>query len=436
MIKNQAHICLVAVVLALSISNIVPAQSSGGSFTITQSQIAGGGGTAGNGSFGVNGTSGQMAAGTTMTNSPYQEYGGFWTDVVSPTATAGQISGQVSDSNGNSVAGVAVRLTGTQNRMTITDALGNYHFDSVETNGLYVVTPARANFSFAPAQRTLSQLGFHTDAAFTANQTSSNLNPLDTTEYFVRQQYVDFLHREPDEAGFNFWVNNIESCGADQSCREAKRIDTSAAFFLSIECQQTGYLVQRVYLAAYGNLANEPVPITLSDFNAEAPRISAGVVVNQDGWQRKLKQNQDAYLADFVQRARFAAAYPSAMSPAEFVDKLLTNAVVNGADADSTKAISEFGATATSGDSSARARALRDVADSSALTQKEFDSAFVLIEYFGYLQRDPNSGPDTNFNGYQFWLNKLDTFNSNYQGAEMVKAFMNSTEYRLRLGVS
>src|SRR5256714_6539624 len=68
----------------------------------------------------------------------------------------------------------------------------------------------------------------------------STVNPIDDTRTFVRQQYHDFLNREPDESGLNFWVNQIESCGADPQCREVKRINVSAAFFLSIEFQETG----------------------------------------------------------------------------------------------------------------------------------------------------------------------------------------------------
>src|SRR5947207_9265933 len=117
-----------------------------------------------------------------------------------------------------------------------------------------MVTPSRANVSFSPAQRSFSAMGQHTDAAFTASSSGASSNPLDRTEYFVRQQYVDFLGREPDEAGFNFWVNNIESCGANANCREVKRIDTSAAFFLSIEFQQTGYFVERMYKSAYDDI--------------------------------------------------------------------------------------------------------------------------------------------------------------------------------------
>ena len=104
-----------------------------------------------------------------------------------------------------------IRLNGTQNRKTITDANGNYNFDNVETTGAYTVVPSRSNFTFSPSQRAFSQFGQHTEAAFVATSTGNGLNPLDTTEYFVRQQYLDFLGREPDEAGFNFWVNNIET---------------------------------------------------------------------------------------------------------------------------------------------------------------------------------------------------------------------------------
>src|SRR5207245_8178225 len=138
--------------------------------------------------------------------------------------------------NGNPVAGAAIRLTGTQNRLTITDANGNYHFDNVETTGFYTVTPARANYTFSPIQRSFSQLGQHTDAAFTGTVGSSSLvNPLDTTEFFVRQQYLDFLNREPDEFGFTSWVNGINNCAAgDTSC---DRVHVSEMFFRSNEFQ-------------------------------------------------------------------------------------------------------------------------------------------------------------------------------------------------------
>jgi autotransporter-associated beta strand protein len=353
-------------------------------------------------------------------------------NVASPTAANGNVSGQIVDSSGNPVEGAAVRMSGTQNRLTVTDAAGNYYFDNVETNGFYTVVPTRANFSFSPSQRVFSQLGQHTDAAFTATLTGGGLNPLDTTEYFVRQQYVDFLNREPDESGFNFWVNNIESCGTDANCRAVKRIDTSAAFFLSIEFQRTGYLVYRTYQAAYGDLPNAPVPIRLNEFKPDTQKIGNGVIVLQSGWEQQLESNKQAYAAEFVQRARFVLAYPATMTAAEFVDQLFTNAAVTPAGNDRLAAINEFGSASTTSDVAARGRALRRVTGNSLLAQQEFNQAFVLMEYFGYLQRDANNGPDTDFSGYNFWLDKLNTFGGNYQNADMIKAFLVSGEYRGR----
>ena len=56
------------------------------------------------------------------------------------------------------------------------------------------------------------------------------------------------------------------------------------------------------------------------------------------------------------------------------------------------------------------------------------------MQFFGYLRRDPNAGPDTDYTGYDFWLTRLNAFNGNFANAEMVKAFINSTEYKQRFG--
>ena len=348
------------------------------------------------------------------------------------TATPGTVSGHIVDSDGNPVEGAGIRMTGSQNRLTVTDANGNYHFDNVDINGIYTVTPSRANFNFSPSQRVFSQIGDHTDAAFGASYNGGTANPLDTTDYFVRQQYVDFLGREPDEAGFTFWVNNIESCGGDQDCRATKRIDTSAAFFLSIEFQQTGYLVERTYQAAYGEMPNAPVALKLGEFKPDRTEIGNGVIVNQGGWQTTLEQNKQAFMTEFVQRARFVAAYPATLSPIQFVDRMFLNAGLTPSDSERITAVNEFSGAPNTVDAAARARALRDVAESSTLQQQEFSRAFVLMQYFGYLRRDANSGPDTDFSGYNYWLRKLDQFNGNFGDAEMIKAFLVSSEYRQR----
>jgi hypothetical protein len=74
------------------------------------------------------------------------------------------------------------------------------------------------------------------------------------------------------------------------------------------------------------------------------------------------------------------------------------------------------------------------VVEDSDFKLREFNRAFVLLQYFGYLRRNPDDTPDTDFAGYDFWLNKLNQFIGNYERAEMVRAFINSQEYRQRFG--
>jgi len=155
-------------------------------------------------------------------------------------------------------------------------------------------------------------------------------------------------------------------------------------------------------------------------------------VVLQSGWQQKLDTNKQAFMDEFVQRPRFTAAYPTSMTPAQFVDKLFQTAHVESTDPDYAASVALFGGAIDTSDVAARAQALRRLAENSSLTRRHFNRAFVLMEYFGYLRRDPNSGRDADFNGYSFWLDKLDAFHGSFQNAEMVKAFLSSTEYRGR----
>jgi hypothetical protein len=261
-------------------------------------------------------------------------------------------------------------------------------------------------------------------------------NQIDEAQFFVRQHYLDFLNREPDPSGLSFWTNEINLCGTDAGCIEAKRINVSGAFFVSIEFQETGYLVYCIYKSSYGNLAGAPVPIRFNEFLPDTQQIGQGVLVNQAGWETVLENNKQAFTSEFVQRSRFASVYQTSLTPAQFVDALFANAGVTPSATDRTTAINEFSSAMDSADVAARARALRRVAENSTLTQQEFNRAFVLIQYFGYLRRNPNDPPEPtlDFQGYNFWLSKLNQFNGNFADAEMVKAFITSTEYRQRFG--
>ena len=81
-----------------------------------------------------------------------------------------------------------------------------------------------------------------------------------------------------------------------------------------------------------------------------------------------------------------------------------------------------------------RAQALRAVSENGVFNQRQFTRAFVLMQYFGYLRREPNASPNTDFSGYNFWLRKLNAFNGSFIDAEMVKAFIFSSEYRSQFG--
>jgi hypothetical protein len=268
----------------------------------------------------------------------------------------------------------------------------------------------------------------------TVNGTS---NPIDQASFFVRQHYLDFLNREPDADGLAFWSNQITQCGTDPACLELKRINVSAAFFLSIEFQETGYLVYRVYKSAFGNLsipAGAPVPVRFIGFLRDTQQMGQGVQVGTGNWQAQLEANKQAYVLAFVQRSDFLTAYPNSLTGEQFVTQLDNHAGGVLSAGEKANLISLLGA--TQADVAKRASALRSVAEDQDLKNAEKNKAFVLMQYFGYLRRNPNDPPETglNFDGFNFWLGKLNEFNGNFVDADMVKAFIISTEYRQRFG--
>ncbi|MEA2203818.1 MAG: hypothetical protein QOE77_594, partial [Blastocatellia bacterium] len=226
------------------------------------------------------------------------------------TAADSNISGIVTDDNGSPVSGAVVNLSGAQSRKTISDSKGFYQFDNVETNGFYTVTPSRANYSFSPSSRSFSQLGNHTDAAFTGSSTGDNANPLDTAEYFVRQQYVDILGREPDEGGFNYWSNEILSCGGDSACTDRRRREVAASFFIAEEFQDTGSFIYDMYK---GSLGRKPV---FNEYSADRKQVVGGST---------LTAQKAAFADSFVGRTEFVQKYQGETTAESFVDALLQN---------------------------------------------------------------------------------------------------------------
>ena len=419
----------------------------------------------------------------------------------------------------------------------------------------------------------------------------STANPVDDPTFFVRQHYLDFLNREPDTAGLNFWTNQITSCGVDATCRDIKRINVSAAFFLSLEFQRTGLLAYTTHRAAFGpNASGSPAPILYGNFMHDVQVLQKGYVFGQAGADDVLEANKVAYFNEFITRPEFVTKYPSTLTNDQYVDNLLASAnltpsevrlfvvnLTNSQEVPPTNPTTTGGAarpassgtarfqfnsaqtamtfTATinnidvtgsqtadtndnlanahihagasvapgvngpvvwgffgnpfndnnpndqrvtpftsgvggtfsgkwdapegngttlaaqldnlrngrayinfhtsqfaggeirgnfpaanvfrdslvaglNGATETRATVLRKVAEAAELQSREFNSAFVTMEYFGYLRRDPDTA------GFNFWLNKLNSFNGDFIKAEMVKAFISASEFRQRFGAS
>ncbi len=273
----------------------------------------------------------------------------------------------------------------------------------------------------------------------TGGRYSIPANPIDAANSFVRRHYLDFLNREPDASGWDFWANQILTCGNDAQCTEVRRINVSAAFFLSIEFQETGNLVYKMYKVGFGNLPAKPVAVDRAPFLADTRQIQstpAQVIVGQGNWQAQLETNKQAFALAFVQRPAFQTTH-AGQDIDQYVNSLFANSGVSPTGAERSAAFAAFSAANNAaGANAGRAAALRSVAESASVAAKLNNEAFVLIQYFGYLQRNPYDPPEAtlDYQGYNFWLGKLNQFNGDYIAAEMVKAFISSTEYRQRFG--
>ncbi len=235
-------------------------------------------------------------------------------------------------------------------------------------------------------------------------------NPLETGDFFVRQQYYDFLNRIPDAGGFAYWTDQIAQCGTDANCLRSRRVSVSAAFFIELEFQESGAFVYRLYKAAYGEAASYRP--TYIKFTPDRARVVGGT---------DLAASKLSLANDFVQRPEFLARYPQSLNSVQFVDAILQTVEQGGGGSFTIVQRASFIADVNTG---GRGLMLRNLADNQDFTQAVFNRAFVLMQYFGYLRRDPDQG------GYDFWLGVLNQQPANARG--MVCAFITSAEHQQR----
>jgi hypothetical protein len=289
-----------------------------------------------------------------------------------------------------------------------------------------VVTPFEKNFDLGtlePGTYTLIVKSWDTplkQIQFTIVATPPAPLPVDAPCSFVTQHYRDFLSRDPDGNGFAFWINELVNCGMNTQCLDVKRINVSAAFFLSIESRETGYYVYRMYRAALGRRP------TFAEFVPEAAQLGKNVVVGSDDpWSIRLSSNKDIYTSAFFNRSDFQARY-AGLTSAQYVDKLFETEGITPPTTERADLINSLDNCHFTIGCPTRANILRRIVENPAFDRKVFNEAFVTMQYFGYLRRDPDEA------GFNFWLAKLNQFNGDYIAAEMVKAFIRSDEYRRR----
>jgi hypothetical protein len=305
------------------------------------------------------------------------------------------------------------------------------------------------NFSISPTAQQVADLkaGLHYLNVHSTNFANGEIrgqlrwNPTLEGAFFVREQYLDFLSRDGDPGGFGFWVNQVESCGADAQCLHDRTITTSNAFFFEPEFQQTAGYVFRAYRAAFGN--NQPFPnpdnsnateanklIDYDAFVADRARVVGGA---------NLAQAQQAFANQFVLRPAFINKHVAATTAGQFVDAILATIQT----ADSANLTSQRQALIdqynnAGGGNAGRAMVLYRLADDNAQSPinnqgfitAEYNRQFALTLYFGYLRRNPDIG------GFLFWqsqINLAPVRDVPKQNA-LVCSFLTAAEYQLRFG--
>ncbi len=265
---------------------------------------------------------------------------------------------------------------------------------------------AEGNESFTITLRNVTgaTLGLPSTANVTIgdNEGSNGPNPLEGTAFFVRQHYLDFLNREPDPGGYAGWQAVLNGCAPGNTTCD--RIHVSSAFFRSPEFQDRGYFVYRFYPVAFGR---KPEYV---EFIPDLAKVSGFL---NDG---ELEAAKVAFISDFMSRPAFGAKLDG-LTDTQYVDTLLATAAVTSPHRD-------FWIAALGNGTRTRATVLRDISESPEVYNKYYNQAFVVMQYFGYLRRDPDAL-------YLNWIAHLDS-TSDYRS--MINGFMNSLEYRFRFG--
>jgi uncharacterized delta-60 repeat protein len=309
-------------------------------------------------------------------------------------------------------------LNGTAtSRCDYVGVLGTLHFAANETSKTISIPivddtylEGAENFSISLSNPTGGAvLGTNKKAVIQIADNDTNplsSNPIDSTAFFVRQHYIDFLGREPDPASIG-WNNQINNCVPLQpSC---DRLSVSQGIYNSPEFKDRGYFIYKFYSVAFGR---KP---TYDEFVLDRARVS--------GFQTEaeLEQSKLDFIADFMSRPEFSAY--AGLTDDQYVLRFfnltgITQVTVGGAVFD----LAAMQQSMRNGKT--RAQVLREVAESPEVSAKYQVESTIVMHYFGYLRRDPDGA-------YQDWTN---IYNQTGDARNVTNGFVNSLEYRSRFG--
>ncbi|HYP01916.1 MAG TPA: Calx-beta domain-containing protein, partial [Pyrinomonadaceae bacterium] len=256
------------------------------------------------------------------------------------------------------------------------------------------------------------------------NDAGQPQNPIHTTPFFVRMQYLDFLSREPEEG--EPWSRVLDKCPNVNNDVTCDRILVSQSFFGSPEFRLKGLYVFAFYRLAFNRLPK------YDEIIGDMRRVSGATA-------EEVYAKRAAFAEGFALRREFRALYDG-IDDAGYVMMLMNRynlqqiTTTDPANPDgATKVVltrgdlfNLLGANQFKPQTLSRPQVLRAVASSDEVAAAEYNGAFVAMQYYGYLRRTPEDG------GYQAWLKVINQDPQNVR--LMVNGFMNSTEYRLRFG--
>jgi hypothetical protein len=249
-------------------------------------------------------------------------------------------------------------------------------------------------------------------------------------DFFISQQYIDFLRRFPEPDGLQFYLNILNGCNpSNVECVKFTRGALSANFFRSPEFQRKGSYVMYLYMVSLGQRPATVAELQdtskidrphYTEFMADLATISTP---NDDPVLTEQKKNELA--AAWLQRTEIKNKY-DALSNSAFVQTLLNTAGVTISN--QAQLVTDLNA-----GTKTRAQVLRIIVESPELDAKFYKNAFVTMEYFGYLRRDPEpcwNVPNPSECGYIFHNERFKLVaDKDFLENTIVRGFIESPEY-------